>query len=175
MSKSKNKPTWPSWNSDGQTAKYIQHSKCPQHAKPQILTLISPQRDDMKLIKDTKLSLNGKCDVLWQSHDIVHIYLNHIYCLLKKRKHIIFAPLLGEEGCCSFFMTPYVMDIMFRDSPCWVLPWHPGDETAKELLGQGLGQTAAGHWGLVYDHSAVEQVCTGKKKKSIGKELKLRQ
>lgn len=38
---------------------------------------------------------------------------------------------------------------------CEALPWHPGDEAAKELLRQGLGQAAAGHWGLVNDHSAV--------------------
>lgn len=43
-------------------------------------------------------------------------------------------------------------------SQCWVSPRHPGDETAKELLGQGLGQTAAGQRGLIYYHGAVEQV-----------------
>ena len=40
-----------------------------------------------------------------------------------------------------------------RDSP-----GHAGDEAAKELLGQGLGQAAARLGGLVDDHGAVEQV-----------------
>lgn len=105
---------------------------------PKNLTLISPQRDDMKLIKDTKLSLNGKCDVLWQSHDIVQIYLNPIYRLLIKRKHIIFAPLWGEEECCFFSWLPMLWiscseilhvksyhDILEMKQPknCWAKAW----------------------------------------------------
>lgn len=56
-------------------------------------------------------------------------------------------------------------------SLCWVSPWHPGDETAKELLSQGLGQAAACQRGLVYDHGAVEQVGTEKQ----SQQLRLRQ
>lgn len=51
-------------------------------------------------------------------------------------------------------------------SLCWVSPWHPGDEAAKELLSQCLGQTAACLRGLVYDHGTVEQVSTEKNRQN---------
>ena len=44
-------------------------------------------------------------------------------------------------------------DARARDSP-----GHAGDEAAKKLLGQGLGQAAARLGGLVDDHATVEHV-----------------
>lgn len=41
---------------------------------------------------------------------------------------------------------------------CFILPWHPRDETAKELLSQSLSKTASSQRSLVNDHSTVEQV-----------------
>lgn len=114
MSKSKNKPTWPSWNSDGQTAKYIQHSKCPQHTKPP-KTLISPQRDDMKLVKDIEIifkwqmwhfmSMPGHCTNIFKSNLL----------FINKKKTLDLCATLGR-GSIVFFLFSF---FFFHDSLCY--------------------------------------------------------
>lgn len=89
--------------------------------------------------------------------------------ITSKGKSVRYEPSIFAGSNLSVCLKLPVSDLIA--SLCWVSPWHPGDETAKELLSQGLGQAAACQRGLVYDHGAVEQVGTEKQ----SQQLKLRQ
>lgn len=116
---------------------------------------------------------NQSCKIIlnWQtSYEYVMTQFNKIKTL-SIAYHQIFSEISSTtDALIAFLYLPVWLSLLWA-SLCWVSPWHPGDETAKELLSQGLGQTAASQRGLVYDHRAVEQVSTEKQRQ----ELMLRQ